>query len=537
MLRSSDKGIIMPEETKAQRVERIKSEKDGLDVLEDIYRYARTGEPVDPEDIDRFKWYGLYTQNRSLQDDDDKTQYYMLRVKLEHGKVNPEQARTLGEISEHYARGSADATTRQDIQFHWIRIEDLPEIFERLDAVGLSTLEASGDCPRNIVTCPVNGIDRGQIDDVRDVVEALNGLYRANRAFSNLPRKFKIGVSGCSKHCICHEIQDLSFSAFEEEGTICFKVGIGGGLASNRRIADAIGWIERHEVVPVAEAAALLYRDLGRRDNRSKARLGHVIEAVGIERFVSELETLSRVRLRRYETDDAVTPYPKRSHFGINESLEKGKNWIGCALPSGKIGGERLLKLGQILEFYGAEGAAFTPTQNVVVQGVPDDVTAAIAETLDAVGILSRPSVFEARTLACTGLNFCKFAVSETKELSQQVVGYLNGKFPDFNEPVSISINGCPNSCAHPCIVDLGFVGAYVKRDEGRIAGFDLTVGGYLEGDKSRFSIKTGIKVTPDEVAPLIESLIREYESVPVQGFGNFLLEKYHHEPVVSSDT
>ena len=168
----------MANETKAERIERIKREKDGLEVIADIYRYAQTKEAIDPEDIDRFKWYGIYTQNRNLQDPEDETQYYMIRVKLEGGYLTPKQVELLGEISERFARGSGDVTTRQDIQFHWLKIEDFPEVLDLLSSVGLSVLGASGDCPRNIVSCPVNGIDHDQIDDVRDVVVALNNLYR-----------------------------------------------------------------------------------------------------------------------------------------------------------------------------------------------------------------------------------------------------------------------------------------------------------------------------------------------------------------------
>ncbi|MCK9374465.1 MAG: nitrite/sulfite reductase, partial [Sulfuricurvum sp.] len=240
----------MASETKAQRVERIKSEKDGLDVLDDIARYAISGEEIDPEDIDRFKWYGLYTQNKNLQGPEDETLYFMLRIKVEGGYLNREQLAEIGKISKELARDTADLTTRQDIQFHWIKVTDLPQIFARLAAVGLSTIEAAGDCPRNIVCCPVNGIDKDQVDDVRDLVDALNDLYRENRAFSNLPRKFKVGVSGCSKHCLSHEVQDLTFTAAKRQnGGIEFSVSVGGGQASNRRIADHIGYIQRKDVV------------------------------------------------------------------------------------------------------------------------------------------------------------------------------------------------------------------------------------------------------------------------------------------------
>jgi len=524
----------MASETKAERIERIKREKDGLAVIADIYRYARTKEEIDPEDIDRFKWYGLYTQNRTLQNEDDPTQYYMLRIKLEGGRLSPEQASVLGQISIDYARGSADLTTRQDIQLHWLEIENIPDILERLALAGLSVVEASGDAPRNIVCCPVNGTDGTQIDDVRDIVAALNNLYRGNREFSNLPRKFKIGVSGCGKHCISHEVQDLAFTAVKNgDGGIRFSVSVGGGQASNRRIADHIGYVRRHEIIPLAESVVRIYRDFGRRDNRSKARLGHLVEAWGSEHFVAELEKMSNIKLERFDHAE-FTPYPRRGHFGVAPSSKKGHNTIGCAVVGGRIGGEKLLKLGRILDLYKAEGAVLTTTQNFVIVNVDSDATEAMIDTLKAVGFAPYPSVFEARTLACTGLNFCKFAVSETKDLATEVVRYLNEKFPDFDEPISISINGCPNSCAHPHIVDLGFAGAVLKRGEERLKGFDLIVGGHLEGEKSRFSIKTGVKVASGEVASLIESLIREYDKTMSLGFGNFLREKYADESTIS---
>jgi sulfite reductase (ferredoxin) len=534
MPQQSFKEDVMANETKAERIERIKREKDGLEVIADIYRYASSGDVIDPEDIDRFKWYGIYTQNRNLQEEGDDTQYYMLRVKLDGGYLTSKQVEVLGEISVQFGRESGDITTRQDIQFHWLKIEDFPEILERLSTVGLSVLGASGDCPRNIVSCPVNGIDHAQIDDVRDVVVALNNLYRGNPDFSNLPRKFKIGVSGCNKHCIQHEVQDLAFTAVKNGDELRFSVSVGGGQASNRRIADHIGYVKRRDIIKIAEAVARIYRDFGRRDNRNKARLGHLVDEWGVERFVRELEKESNVDLERYDSAP-FTPYPRRSHFGVGATTRKGYNTIGCALTSGRINGEKLLKLGRILDLYKADGITLTTTQNFVILNVHTDATEPMIDTLHAVGFHPYPSVFEARTLACTGLNFCKFAVSETKDLAIEVVEYLNHRFPDFEEPVSISINGCPNSCAHPHIVDLGFVGAIVKRGDERLKGFDLVVGGHLEGEESRFAVKTGVKVASDEVAELIETLINNFETSNSINFGNFLLEKYDHESTVSS--
>jgi sulfite reductase (ferredoxin) len=544
-------------ETKAQRVERIKREKDGLDVLADILEYAKTGKDINPEDIDRFKWYGLYTQNKNLQGEDTNT-YYMLRIKIEQGFLTTEQLLEIASISKEFARDTADITTRQDIQLHWIDIKNLPEIFSRLSKIGLNTF-SSGDCPRNIVSCPVNGSDKNEIDDVRDIVKELNDLYRANHEFSNLPRKFKIGVGGCHKHCISHEVQDLSFTAVQKDNNeIFFSVAIGGGQASNKRIASHIGYIQRKDIVSVAKAVVTLYNQYGRRDNRSKARLGHLLEQWGVKKFLEQLTQICDVYFYAFDNID-FTPYSRRSHFGVIHTKNAQYNNIGYAVTSGKIG-TKVYTLAQTLKFYNAKGISFTTTQNIIVIGVEKCLTDAFTQTLDAAISLSpQPSVFEAKTLACTGLNFCKLAISETKNLAVDAVKYLNKKFPDFIEPISISINGCPNACAHPHIVDLGFIGAIVKKDKERIPGFNLVVGGHLNGEKSNFAIKTPVKVTPNEVPFLIESLILEYEKsnfaikTPVKvtpnevpflieslileyekslytNFQNFILEKYSNE-------
>jgi len=515
-------------ETKAQRVERIKKEKDGLDVLADILRYAKTGEEVDPEDIDRFKWYGLYTQNKNLQGDDTKT-YYMLRIKIEQGFLTTDQLLEVAKISKEFARDTADVTTRQDIQLHWVDIKDLPEIFLRLEKVGLNTFSA-GDRPRNIVSCPVNGSDANEIEDVRDVVQELNDLYRLNHEFSNLPRKFKIGVGGCNKHCISHEVQDLSFTAVKKDnGKVLFSVAIGGGQASNKRIASHIGYIQRKDIVPLTTAVIRLFNEHGRRDNRAKARLGHLLEKWGEDRFLIELSLLSDISFQEFDNID-FTPYPRRSHFGVIATKEKEYNNIGYALTSGRIG-TKIYKLANTLQFYNVKGIAFTTTQNIIIIGVHKSITNVLTETLnEAVSLSTRPSVFQARTLACTGLNFCKLAISETKNLSIDLVKYLSKKFPDFIEPISISVNGCPNACAHPHIVDLGFIGTMVKRGEQRVPGFNLVVGGCLSGVESKFAIKTPVKVTPKELPILIESFILEYDKSLNTDFQTFILEKYSNE-------
>ncbi|MCP4970226.1 MAG: nitrite/sulfite reductase [Arcobacter sp.] len=516
----------MAKETKAQRVERIKKEKNGLDVIKDIYLYAVSGEEVDPEDIDRLKWYGLYTQNRNLQDEDDPTLYFMLRVKLEGGLLNLERLKIVQEISEKYARGTADFTTRQDIQFHYIRVVDLPEVFRLLDTVGLSTIFAAGDVPRNVVSCPVNGIDKDEIADVQDVVQDLNDLFKGNRNFSNLPRKYKVGVNGCSKNCMNHEIQDLSFNAIHtENGKLQFAVSVGGGLASNKRIATHIGYVTPSQVLPLTKTITTIYRDFGIRENRKKARLGHLVDLWGIEKFIEEVHKNINFKLKSPKELE-YTNSKQRDHFGIHESKVEGKSFIGCSLNSGHIGVKGLENLVRLFEKYNTTSLKVTVTQNIIILDAPSNKANELSNDLEDVNILAFPSNFRAKTQACTGLDFCKFAISETKAVSKNLVEHLEVKFPDFKERVSISVNGCPNSCAHPHIVDLGLMGTKVKKDGKPVVGYELLVGGFLEGTQSKFNQKTGIKFPAEDVNESIEAIISEYLQSEYNNIHDFLLTK-----------
>lgn len=516
----------MGKETAAQRVERIKKEKDGLDVLENIYVYAVLGEAIDPEDIDRFKWYGLYTQNRNLQDENDETLYFMLRVKLPNGELNLEQMLAVAAISQEYARGTADFTTRQDIQFHYITVRDLPAIFKKLNDVGLSTVFAAGDVPRNVVTCPVNGIDHDQICDVRPLVEKVNAYFAGNKNLSNLPRKYKVAISGCNKHCISHEIQDLSFSATKiGDNKILFDVHVGGGLASNKQIAQHIGYVTPSQVLPMVKAVTKIYKEYGFRDNRRKARLGHILEEWGKERFLEVLHENIAFVLKEQNIQN-FTPYKQREHFGIHESTQKSKSYIGCAIHTGHIGADGLFALATLLKKYEATTIKATTTQNFVIQDVPTSKAQELANELKTIGVDAFPSAFKARTLACTGLNFCKFAISETKGLAKTITQHLEAKFPDFDEPISISVNGCPNSCAHPHIVDIGLLGCKVKEDEQTVNGFELIFGGNLQGSQSQFGLKSGIKFASSNAPKVLEELIENYIKSDFTTFSEFIVKQ-----------
>ncbi|MCF6309479.1 MAG: nitrite/sulfite reductase [Sulfurimonas sp.] len=513
----------MSKETKAQRIERIKKEKSGLDVLESIHEYAIYGTEVDPEDVDRFKWYGLYSQNRNLQDADDETQYFMLRVKLVQGSMNLEQIRVVASISKEFARGTASFTTRQDVQFHFIRVRDLPEIFHRLKTVGLTSVFAAGDVPRNIATCPVAGVDHSEIYDVRELVSEVDKYFDGNRTLDNLPRKYKVGISGCSKHCMGHEIQDLSFTAVKRKhGQILFDVSVGGGLASNKQFAMHIGYVMPEQILEVVRAVSEIYRDHGLRENRIKARLGHLINIWGIADFKKVIEGKMGFELAE-ELIQEYTPYSKREHFGIYESKDEGKSYVGCAVNGGFMGAKGLEDLANILEKNGATAIKATPAQNFVVLDVPTQNSEDLVEDLSVIDIDANPNPFKARTLSCTGLNYCKFAISETKDTAIALAKNLHEKFPDFNETVSISLNGCPNSCAHSNIVDIGLLGTKFKNDNGEtVSGFELSLGGQLEGAKSSFGKKTGLKFISDDAYGVVENLIESYVKSDYKSFHDY---------------
>lgn len=525
----------MAKETAAQRIERIKIEKDGLSVLADIHEYAKGIRELDPEDIDRFKWYGLYTQNRNLQGEDDETLYFMLRLKIEHGSVTKEQLRCIASIAKEFGRGTADFTTRQTIQIHFIQVINLPEIFERLNRVGLSSVYAAGDVPRNVATCPVAGIDHDEIVDTTELAKGINDYLRGNKELVNLPRKYKIGISGCAKHCMGHEIQDLSFTGVNIENEILFDVSLGGGLGSNKQIASHLGYIKADQVLKVTQIVSETYRDDGLRKSRRKARLGHLLDEWGIDKFRDVLEDRLGFRFI-VKPIQTYTPYARREHFGVHSSSQEGKSYVGCAVNGGHIGAEGLTNIAEVLEKYSATTIKITNTQNFVIKDVPNENTKFVSEALKIFDIDVNPSPFKARTISCTGMQFCKFAIAETKNQAIELASYLEGKFPEFDENISISLNGCPNSCAHPHVVDIGLLGAKVKNNNGEsVPGFEIILGGNLEGSASNFGLKTGIKILPEYVNSTVEKVIEQYILSEQNGLNQFLKDNIENENFIES--
>ncbi len=496
-------------------VEKLKASRNPLEVIKDMYKEAQEGIPLSADYIGLLKWYGMYPHVNSEGLEDKK--YFMKRIKLVDATMNLEQLGVMAKIGQDYAQGLVDFTTRQNVQFHYIQIKDIPAIFELLQSVGLTSRMASGDGPRPIMTCPVGGIDKNEIFDARELVKDVDTYFdKHDERFCNFPRKYKIGISGCGCHCAAHEIQDVAFTAFKNEaGEVLFDLTIGGGLSKSKQIATrASRYVKPEQVRDVAVACAEIFRDNGNRENRNKARVRHLLNDWGIEKFVDEIEKIIGYKLQEGLVEPKIASFEDRNHFGINKAKQEGYSYVGFATNSGRVAGVDFQAMYEICKKYNAGGLSLTATQNFVVYGVKDEVVQDLADEFASLGYPYKPTPFRARLQSCTGKEFCKFGITETKEFAKKVLVELEEKFPDFTENVTIGISGCGNGCSQPQISDIGFVGAMFRYEGERVEGYEVLLGGNLEGTaKSRLSRKIGVKVPANQMVSYVESLINDYKS------------------------
>ncbi|RFU23079.1 nitrite/sulfite reductase [Geodermatophilus marinus] len=503
----------------------MKKDSDGLEVRQRILDiYQHTGfDGIDPSDLrGRMRWMGLYTQRAQgipggktavLEPEELEDSYFMLRVRIDGGQLTAAQLRVIGGISTGFGRDVADVTDRQNVQLHWIRIEDVPEIWRRLEAVGLSTMEACGDTPRVMLNCPLAGVLEDEVVDATDVVAETVARYVGSPEFSNLPRKWKTSMSGCADHCTGHEINDVSFvGVLDDYGTPGYDLWVGGGLSTNPKLAQRIGvFVRPEEVTEVWAACTAVFRDYGYRRQRNHARIKFLMADWGPERFrqVLEDEYLHR------QLPDGPAPAPprhdQRDHVGVMRQKD-GRNAVGFALRTGRISGTLLARVADLAEEYGEGRIRTTAQQKLVVLDVPDDRVEGLVAALAEHDLQVRPSAFRRGTMACTGLEFCKLAIVETKGHAQDLYTELEKRLPDFDEPVSINVNGCPNSCARFQTADIGFKGSMVRDDSGEmVEGFQVHLGGHL-GIEAAFGRKfRGHKVTKAETADYCERVLRGY--------------------------
>jgi sulfite reductase (ferredoxin) len=499
--------------------ERTKKDDDGLNVRQRIETiYSKLGfASIDGADLrGRFRWWGLYTQRRPgidggktavLEPEELDDEYFMLRVRIPGGRLSNTQLRTVATIATEFGRDVADVTDRQNIQLHWIRIEDVPQIWERLEGVGLSTAEACGDTPRNMLGCPLAGIDADEVLDGTEALLATNRLAEGNKEFSNLPRKYKTAVSGCPVQCVGHEINDISFVGVRNGDRLGYDVWVGGGLSTNPMFAKRLGvFIEPDAVPEVWAGVTKVFRDYGYRKSRNRARLKFLVADWGPEKF---REVLEKEYLGHALEDGPASPPPTgpRDHVGVRKQKD-GRNYVGFALQSGRTSGSQLTEIADLADRHGSGDVAMSVEQKIIVRDVPDEQVDALVAELESRDLRVQPSVFRRGTMACTGIEFCKLAIVETKIRSVELYEELERRLPDFDTPITINLNGCPNSCARFQTADIGLKGSVVDDVE----GFQVHLGGSIGGDDAAFGRKLrGLKVTTAQLPDYVERVLRNY--------------------------
>ena len=511
--------------------ERFKAEDNGLNVrerIETIYSVHGFGS-IPADDLrGRMRWWGLYTQREagipggktgSLPPEELDAEFFMMRVRSDGGALTSTQARTIAEISQEFGRDTADISDRQNIQLHWIRIEDVPEIWRRLESVGLGTTEACGDTPRVILGSPVAGVAADEIIDGSPAIDEIQRRFIGDPALANLPRKFKSAISGSPRQDVAHEINDISFVGVEhpEQGP-GFDLWVGGGLSTVPKLGTRLNaWVSLEQVPDVWLAVIQLFRDHGYRRLRTKARLKFLVADWGAEKF---RQVLQDDYLGYGLADGPPPPAPAagaRDHVGIHPQRD-GNYYVGAAPTVGRISGTKLAHIAQLAEEFGSGRIRLTAHQKFVILDVPGNRTEPLTEALAELELLVHPSQFRRSAMACTGIEYCKLAISETKGRAADLVSTLEERKPDWELPLAIHVNGCPNSCARFQVADIGLKGVLATDENGaQSEGFQVHLGGSL-GEESDFGRSPrGLRLAGDDLADYVERVLTRFEKQKIE--------------------
>lgn len=521
-------AIWSHEEQPMNKIEQIKQQKDGLDAVADIHRYAAARDHlISTADEALFKWYGVYTQ-RPASDG-----FFMVRIRIPGGQLTSRQLLTIAELSDAYGRGLADITVRQNIQLHWVRIEDIPSIFEALTRVGLTTTEACGDTVRNIINCPVSGVDSDELYDASALITRVNDFFVGNREFSNLPRKFKIAISGCALRCVYPEINDIGlFAVRDDDGAVRFRARIGGGLSTTPRFSKDLGvLIEPGEVVELCAAIAAVFRDEGNRENRRRARLKFLVEQWELPRFRDAVESRLRRKLRRAEQPEAAPVTARdRTHLGIHRQRGDSSHYCGIAIVGGRTSADRLRILAELAEKHGRGRIRTTNTQNIILLDIESENVDSLKHELTAAGFDYDPSWARRGLIACTGIQFCKLAIAETKNRVRELEAYLT-EHVDLEDRPRISVTGCPNACGQHHICDVGLEGSLTTIDGVKQETFQVFLGGGV-GAHETFGRRIGVRIPSEELAESLARLFTAYKEEQLEGetFQEFCLRHSNEE-------
>jgi sulfite reductase (ferredoxin) len=520
--------------------EQIKKEDDGLHVRERIERIFAPGgfRSIGKQDLrTRLRWWGLYTQRKqgvpgertgSAEPEELEDEFFMLRIRIDGGRMSSEQLRAIAWASEKFGRDVADVTDRQNVQLHWIRIEDVPEIFERIEGVGLTTQEACGDTPRVIMGCPLAGVTADEVIDATPEIRAIAAAYLGNERFSNLPRKYKTSVSGCLHRCTNPEINDVALVGVEHpELGPGYDLWVGGGLSTNPMFAQRLGaFVPPERAAEAWAGVTALFREYGYRRSRNHARFKFLVKDWGAQQVRDVLE---REFLTEGPFPDGPAPpsgpLSARDHVGVLAQRD-GRVTVGVATRAGRIAGHQLRLVADLADRFGSGRIAATAQQKLVLPDVDPAMADELVDRLEELDLRARPDAFRKGMMACTGIEFCKLAIGETKGRARWLAEELDRRCPGFDEELRIHVNGCPNSCARFQVADIGLMSALMPRPDGtRSDAFLVHLGGTM-GDDGAFGRKVkGVKIYAEDAADYLEELVRRYLRARADGdtFSSFV--------------
>jgi sulfite reductase (ferredoxin) len=504
-------------ETPTQRVERIKREKASWSIMDDIRRYAREGfASIPAEDLGvRFRAWGLYTQGDGHGTRGEEQPFFMMRVRTPNGMLTSDMVRTIADLSDRYARSSIDITNRQNFQLHWLRIEDVPTVWDELARVGWTSMGACGDNTRTVTGCPLAGLEHDELIDASPIALEVDRFLNGNPDYANFPRKFKITITGCAHWCTYPEINDIGATAVRRaDGLVGFHIRVGGGLSTRPHLAVLMPAFVRAERLPeVVNAIAGIFRDSDElRVNRAKARMKYLFINHGwtAESFLAEVERRIGYALEPL-ADEIVPEGSYRDHVGVHRQRQSEMHYAGFSVVSGRISPAQLRSIANLADRHADGFMRLTAMQNVVVPNIPSaHVEAFMAEAAE-LGVPLAGSPFQRGTLSCTGSEYCKLALTETKLFSIRLAQDLEERLPGFTQSMKLNVSGCPNSCGQHWIADIGLQGILLKEGDRQVEGFDFFVGGGL-GKASGVAHRVGYRASADEVSDALERLFRAYQ-------------------------
>ncbi|MGD0913634.1 MAG: nitrite/sulfite reductase [Terracidiphilus sp.] len=512
---------VQPKETKAQRLERLKREKNPWEAFDEVRAYAQSGRSsVLPEWANvYFKWWGIYTQGDGVGATGGKggeglaSDYFMMRIGIPNGIVTSHQLRTIGGLARKFGRNLADITVRQNIQLHWLTIESLPEVVDALASIGLSPKGACGDVVRNVTGCPLAGVAADELIDASPIARGIAQLLTANSDFYNLPRKFKISATGCPSWCTYPEINDIGLTPVRRGNEVGYSLRVGGGLSNEPHLAVRLdAFVRPDQAVDVVRGVAEIFREqIGLRQSRDRARMKYLFMRDGwtAERFLDELKWRLGFKLDAAEPEE-VPDDVLRDHAGIHPQREPGLNYVGASVLRGRLTGEQLEATAELAERFGSGSLRATVSQNLVIVNVPRSKSGELARELGQVGLHVDGSPFWRGAVACTGTEFCKLAIAETKGFTRWLVDELEERLPQFDQQLKLHVTGCPNSCGQHWISDIGLEGKKIKYNGELTDAFYFCLGGAV-GQFAGVARPVGFRCAAPMVPEAIERLLRQY--------------------------